>query len=91
MASEVLRNEPYNVKADVFSYSLLLWEIVALERPHENMPGAAVYGDRPSIPKSWPAELRRILERGWSEDLSERPHIREITYVLLDLLRRMQS
>lgn len=91
MASEVLRNEPYNVKADVFSFSLLLWEIVALERPHEKMPGAAVYGDRPSIPHPWPDALKRILERGWSEQLSERPHVREITYVLLDLLRRVQS
>jgi hypothetical protein len=90
MAPEVLRNEPYNVKADVFSFSLLLWEMMAFERPHENMPGAAVYGDRPSIPKSWPEQIRSILERGWSEDLSERPHVRDMTKVLLELLQQMQ-
>jgi hypothetical protein len=90
MAPEVLRNEPYNVKADVFSFSLLLWEMVALERPHENMPGAAVYGDRPSIPRSWPEQFRCVLKRGWSEDLSDRPHIRDMTKVLLDLLQQMQ-
>nr|DBA17740.1 TPA: hypothetical protein GDO54_016068 [Pyxicephalus adspersus] len=29
MAPEVLRNEPYNEKADVFSYGIILWEIIA--------------------------------------------------------------
>ena len=91
MAPEVLRKEPYNVKADVFSFSLLLWELLAMEKPHEKMPGAAVYGDRPKLPRSWPEALKRIIERGWTESLNDRPHIMEFKFVLRDLKRQAES
>lgn len=89
MASEVLREEPYNVKADVFSFSLMLWEIFTLERPHESsIPDASVFGERPKIPKEWPSSLKRILERGWSDDLETRPSMLEFRLVLEDLKRQ---
>ena len=34
MAPEVLRSEPkYNLKADVYTFNLVLWEVLALEKP----------------------------------------------------------
>lgn len=88
MASEVLSGQRYNVKADVFSFSLMLWQILTLEKPFGAMSEGTVYGDRPKIPKEWPLDLKRIIERGWSADLSERPHMKEMMYVLEDLQRR---
>jgi serine/threonine-protein kinase TNNI3K len=85
MAPEVLREQPYNVKADVFSFSQVLWEILTQERA----PGAN--SSRPMIPKEWPGTLRRILERGWSEDLNERPCMTEYKYALEDLLRQAKE
>ena len=79
MAVEVIRKDPYNLKADVFSYSILLWEIMALSKPYDGLLGPQVkesvslFGERPSVPRSWPVAIRRLLRRGWSESISNRP------------------
>lgn len=79
MAVEVIRKDPYNLKADVFSYSILLWEIMALVKPYDGLLGPQVkesvslFGERPSVPRSWPVAIRRLLRRGWSESISNRP------------------
>ena len=92
MAVEVIRKHPYNCKADVFSYSILLWELMALCKPYDGLVGqqvkecVSVFGERPAIPRTWPTNLRRILRRGWAESLIERPHIVEVKEVLNKLL-----
>jgi serine/threonine protein kinase len=79
MAVEVIRKDPYNLKADVFSFSILLWEIMALTKPYDGMLGPQVkesvslFGERPSVPRSWPVAIRRLLRRGWSESVPNRP------------------
>jgi serine/threonine protein kinase len=88
MAVEVIRKHPYNVKADVFSFSILLWEIMALCKPYDGLVGqqvkecVSVFGERPAIPRTWPTTLRRILRRGWCENLLDRPFIPEVKDVL---------
>ena len=42
MAPEVIGNKPYTEKADVFSYSIILWEIASREPPYRNITGAKV-------------------------------------------------
>jgi serine/threonine protein kinase len=37
MAPEVLRSEPYNEKADVYSYGVVIWETLTGEMPWEQM------------------------------------------------------
>jgi serine/threonine protein kinase len=92
MAVEVIRKHPYNCKVDVFSFSILLWELMALCKPYEGLVGqqvkecVSVFGERPAIPRTWPTNLRRILRRGWSENLLERPFIPEVKDVLQKLL-----
>ncbi|GKY92735.1 hypothetical protein MPSEU_000243500 [Mayamaea pseudoterrestris] len=92
MAVEVIRKHPYNCKADVFSYSILLWELMALCKPYDGLVGqqvkecVSVFGERPAIPRTWPTNLRRILRRGWTETLIERPFIVEVKDVLEKLL-----
>ncbi|GAX21152.1 hypothetical protein FisN_23Hh167 [Fistulifera solaris] len=83
MSPEVLLERPYNVKADVYSFSILLWEIVALRKP--KLPGAHLQVDIPNVKASWPAELKDILKRGWCTDLSSRAHVKEIRYRLSQL------
>ena len=70
MAVEVIRKDPYNLKADVFSFSILLWEIMALTKPYNGVLGPQVkesvslYGERPTISRSWPVGIRKLLRRG---------------------------
>ena len=91
MAVEVIRKHPYNVKADVFSFSILLWELMALVKPYDGLVGqqvkecVSVFGERPAIPRTWPTTLRRILRRGWCENLIDRPFIVEVKDVLVKL------
>jgi len=91
MAVEVIRKQPYNTKADVFSYSVLLWELMSLCKPYEGLSGQQIkehvsgLGERPGIPKTWPNSLRRILRHGWTDSLTDRPTIGQIKKVLLDL------
>jgi len=88
MAVEVIRKDPYNLKADVFSYSILLWEIMALAKPYDGLLGPQVkesvslFGERPSVPRSWPVAIRRLLRRGWSESIPNRPTMNTILETL---------
>lgn len=88
MAVEVIRKEPYNLKADVFSFSVLLWEIMALCKPYDGLLGhqvkesVSIFGERPSVPRSWPVSIRRLLRRGWSESISNRPTMEEFLTAL---------
>lgn len=37
MAPEVVMHEPYNAKADMYSWAILSWEILAVDRPYAGM------------------------------------------------------
>ena len=37
MAPEIFNNEPYSLKADVYSFAIVLWEIAARKPPYLNM------------------------------------------------------
>lgn len=97
MAVEVIRKEPYNLKADVFSYSILLWEIMALAKPYDGLLGhqvkesVSIFGERPSVPRSWPVAIRRLLRRGWSESIPNRPTMDEMHKTLLKVYEGSQK
>lgn len=38
MAPEVLTEETYSEKADVYSFGLIMWELVSKKMPFENVP-----------------------------------------------------
>jgi serine/threonine protein kinase len=45
MAPEVVLNEPYNEKCDVYSFSLILWTIMETTLPYENLTGRKMHED----------------------------------------------
>lgn len=78
MAPEVLNQQPYNEKADVYSYGILLWEMLSRQVPFGRMADlrmmfAVVHGSRPLIPQDAPPKLAKLIERCWSKDPEERP------------------
>lgn len=65
----------YNQRCDVYSFSLLLWEILVLQRPYDNFPSQEVFMKkvfqqhaRPTIPKKWSRSLRELVAAGWEAD-----------------------
>lgn len=89
MAPEVISHEPYNTKADVFSFGILLWEILSggeLPYAHLNPLQAAVavvrQGVRPEIPRKSDELLTDLMQRCWKTMPSARPRFREINALL---------
>ena len=92
MCPHVVQSKPYNLSADVYSFGTLLWEILSLIKPYNgfnrNMHAEMVVsqGVRPSIPASWPRELKNMVERAWSHDIDERPSMESCYKVLRELV-----
>ncbi|CAB9510278.1 Protein kinase [Seminavis robusta] len=92
MAPEVMKRKPYNFKADVYSFSILLWEMLALEKPYQGMDGEAVRetvalkSERPPMPERWPENIAKLFKRGWAKKIDHRPTMAEMHHCLTFLL-----
>jgi serine/threonine protein kinase len=42
MAPELIRNEPFTEKCDIFSFGVIMWELCTLSRPWEGIPPVQV-------------------------------------------------
>jgi len=88
MAPEVADSRPYNHKADVYSFSILLWELLSCKKPFvglgidEYFEKVVYNGERPSIDQKWPKELRELMTKCWDSDIEIRPNSQEIVTIL---------
>mmetsp|Transcript_24575 Transcript_24575/g.44121 ORF Transcript_24575/g.44121 Transcript_24575/m.44121 type:complete len:510 (-) Transcript_24575:82-1611(-) len=79
MAPEVGLYQPYNLSADVYSFSMLLWEILTLEKPLCDFTYTRLKneifmeGDRPPIRKVFNKKMRDLIASGWSQNPMNRP------------------
>ncbi|XP_020551906.1 uncharacterized protein LOC105168100 isoform X2 [Sesamum indicum] len=86
MAPELLNGSSNKVseKVDVFSFGIVLWEILTGEEPYANMHYGAIIGGivnntlRPTIPSYCDAEWRRLMEQCWAPNPAVRPSFTEI-------------
>ncbi|CAM9415839.1 unnamed protein product [Discosporangium mesarthrocarpum] len=78
MAPEVALGKPYNGSADVYSFSMILWEMATMTKPFEAldrngfMRDVVMLGVRPHISKNWPPEFARLLMDCWDVDMHKR-------------------
>ncbi|KAJ4976541.1 hypothetical protein NE237_001647 [Protea cynaroides] len=88
MAPELIKHKAYGRKVDVYSFGLILWEMVAGTIPYEGMiPVQVAYAVvnknlRPDIPPNCPPALRALIEQCWAQKPENRPEFWQIVKVL---------
>jgi Protein tyrosine and serine/threonine kinase len=79
MAPEVALSKPYNEKCDVFSFGILLYEIISLKPPYVIFDKKDYFrkviqgGKRPRINKKWPLMTKEIMKLSWATSPFDRP------------------
>ncbi|CAL0334411.1 unnamed protein product [Lupinus luteus] len=88
MAPEMIKRKSYGKKVDIYSFGLMLCEMVTGTIPYEDMtPIQAAFAVvnknlRPSIPTSCPPAMRALIEQCWSSQPDKRPEFWQIVKVL---------
>ncbi|XP_055847006.1 mitogen-activated protein kinase kinase kinase 7 [Episyrphus balteatus] len=93
MAPEVFEGSHYSEKCDVFSWGIILWELLSRQQPFKEVQHALTIlwgvhkGNRPPIIEGCPKPIEDLYTSCWSREPSERPsmqHVVEIMTILCD-------
>ena len=78
MAPEVLENNDYSPKSDVYAYGIVLWEIVSREIPFKGLHPAQIISQvllhkkRPPLSPEAPSSLVTLMQLCWKQNKAER-------------------
>jgi len=81
MSPEMFLGQPYGFSTDVYSFAVLLWEIITLDRPFANMTQSTdqfldlAYHkhQRPALKNVSAPDLRELLRAAWDPNPDRRP------------------
>ena len=86
----MLSAQPYGTAHDVWSFSILLWELLSSKTPFEEeyktcisfVEAVVDNGMHPSLDSRWPHEIKHLLHINFYSDKKERLTMEEILSVL---------
>jgi len=85
MAPEVFETSNYTEKCDVFSYGIILWEVLTRKKPFDEIGGPAFRimwavhsGQRPPLLRNCPKVIENLMTKCWSKDPNERPPMKVV-------------
>ena len=88
MAPEVVRCCPYNGTCDVYSFAILLWEMLSTKTPFagydKTVHNIRVVMNDERPPKTGILAVDLLLQECWGKDISKRPSFKRICSVLCD-------
>ncbi|CAB4028596.1 mitogen-activated kinase kinase kinase 20 isoform X2, partial [Paramuricea clavata] len=88
MAPEVIQSLPVSELCDVFSYGVVLWEMLTREVPFKGMEGVQVAWfvvtkeERLTIPSTCPSPFANLMKECWQSEPKDRPSFKEIIPIL---------
>ncbi|KAL5212264.1 hypothetical protein ABZP36_023111 [Zizania latifolia] len=88
MAPEMIQHRPYDHKVDVYSFGIVLWELITGMLPFTNMTAVQAAfavvnkGARPVIPQDCLPALSHIMTLCWDANPEVRPAFTDIVYML---------
>jgi serine/threonine protein kinase/class 3 adenylate cyclase len=77
-APEILRGEQFTDRSDVYSFGIIMWEVLTRAHPYSDRNFMAVAidvneGKRPVVPTDCPRDYRKLMKRCWHSDVAKRP------------------
>ena len=84
MAPELFKKETFDQSVDVYSYGILLWEMITKLEPFSSYDSAQIIynvlnkEERPIIPNDTPTFLKTIIQKCWSTNPKDRPTFSDI-------------
>ncbi|XP_039065308.1 serine/threonine/tyrosine-protein kinase HT1-like isoform X2 [Hibiscus syriacus] len=88
MAPEMIKEKHHTKKVDIYSFGIVLWELLTALTPFDNMtPEQAAFAvcqknARPPLPSSCPPAFSHLISRCWSSNPEKRPPFNEIVSIL---------
>lgn len=93
MAPEVVNESKYNLKVDVYSWSMIFWEMLTHVKPYmyhsveQHRISVCQGGERPIIDiQDWPKSVQYLLKGSWTESIQKRFDISEVCDILERIL-----
>ncbi|XP_014710072.3 mitogen-activated protein kinase kinase kinase 21 isoform X1 [Equus asinus] len=93
MAPEVIKSSLFSKGSDIWSYGVLLWELLTGEVPYRGIDGLAVaYGVAVNkltlpVPSTCPEPFAKLMKECWQQD----PHIRPSFGLILEQLTAIEG
>lgn len=96
MAPEISLKQPYNLKADVYSFAILLHEVLSLEKVFTNWQSQEIVQkihhkkQRPRMSMFWSQRIKELLRCCWHDNPDDRLAMNYVEAVLQKELRDLQ-
>uniref|UniRef100_A0A672QIJ8 Mitogen-activated protein kinase kinase kinase n=1 Tax=Sinocyclocheilus grahami TaxID=75366 RepID=A0A672QIJ8_SINGR len=84
MAPEVIRNEPVSEKVDIWSFGVVMWELLTGEIPYKDVDSSAIIWGVGSnslhlpVPSTCPDGFKILMKQTWQGKPRNRPSFRQI-------------
>ena len=87
IAPELFGNSNHSKEGDVYAFSIIVYEIITNEKPFNNLNFFEVFtkvasGNRPEISAKISEPYKKLIEKCWSQNPSNRPSFEEIVKML---------